>query len=108
MISAVLNQVDDGLLDESDFTRAYIVSQMKKCYLRGGIDAGFFEPTPEIYFKKMIKPLEHCDNVFMTFFSFVLQRDFAVYCTTSTLVNGVTSTVIYPLCFYLFLLTIDY
>ena len=79
MISAVLNQVDDGLLDEPDFTRAYIVSQMKKCYLRGGIDAGFFEPTPEIYFKKMIKPGEHCDNVFMTFFSFVLQRDFAVY-----------------------------
>ena len=79
MISAVLNQVDDGLLDESDFTRAYIVSQMKKCYLQGGIDAGFFEPTPEIYFKKMIKPGEHCDNVFMTFFSFVLQRDFAVY-----------------------------
>ena len=69
----------DGLLDEPDFTRAYVVSEMKKFYLRGGIDAGFFEPTLEIYFKKMIKPGEHCDNVFMTFYSFVLQRDFAVY-----------------------------
>ena len=71
MISVVLN--------EPDFTRAYVVTEMKKCYLNRGIDAGFFSPTPEIYFKKMIKPGAYCDNVFMTFFSFVLQRDFAVF-----------------------------
>ena len=67
------------MLNEPSLARAYTIAEMKKCYLKGRIDAGFFVPSPEMYFKKMIVPREYCDNVFMTFFSFVLQRDFAVF-----------------------------
>ena len=79
VISAVLDQVDDILLKEPTFTRRYVIEEMKKRFLNDEISPGFFEPSPDIYFKKMIRPGVYCDHIFMTFFSLVLQRDFAVF-----------------------------
>ena len=52
---------------------------MKKCLKKGGVDGSFFEPTPEEYFKQMIKPGTQCDAIFINFFSYIIQRDFKIY-----------------------------
>ena len=67
------------MLDDVNQARIYVVLEMKKRLRQGEIDAGFFVPSPDEYFKKMIKPGEFCDHLFMSFFSYIVQRDFVIY-----------------------------
>ena len=76
-ILVILDQVYNFLLDDPIHTRIYLVTEIKKCLMKGGVDPEFFcsyFPTPELYFKKMIKIEEWCDNI-MTVFCFI-KRDF--------------------------------
>ena len=98
-ILVILDQVYNFLLDDPIHTRIYLVTEIKKCLMKGGVDPEFFcsyFPIPELYFKKMIKIGEWCENI-MTFFSFIIKRDFRIY--KVTLVSGIISMVGWQGCF---------
>ena len=50
-ILVVLDQVYNFLLDDPIHTRIYVVTEIKKCLMKGGVDPEFFcsyFPTPEL------------------------------------------------------------
>ena len=56
-----------------------MIQEMKNSLKEGNIDSGFFEPSPQVYLGEMMEDGEQCDSLFISFFAFILDRDFVIY-----------------------------